>query len=169
MKTAPEIHLQEGELKRLRTLVRTGREQARVLTRARILLLAAEVSSSHGRGGQGHRRSTSNQDIAAVLQVSSRTVSRIRQRYVEEGLEAALYERPRTGHPLEITGDKEAKLTMLACSLPPEGRDRWTLRLLADKMVELDYIGHISDVAVMKVLKKTNCVLGRSRVGVSPK
>jgi transposase len=169
MKNAPAIHFKEGEHKRLMRLISTGREHARVLTRARILLQAAEVSSSHHEGGEGHRRSTSNRDIANVLHVSERTVSRTRQRYVAEGLEAALYDRPRTGRPLEITGDVEAKVTMLACSAPPDGHDHWTLQLLANRMVELEYAAHISDVAVMKVLKKTNCALGRSRRGASPR
>jgi transposase len=169
MKTSPKIHLAEGEQDHLKELVSTGRERARVLTRARILLLAADLSSGHGIGGKGHRLSTSNHDIAAVLQVSDRTVSRTRQRYVVEGLEAALYDRRRTGRPVEITGETEAKVAMIACSAPPEGRDHWTLQLLADKMVELEYIEHISDVAVMKVLKKTGCVLGRSKSGASRK
>jgi len=108
-----------------------------------------------------------NLDIAAMLHINPRTVSRTCQHYVRDGLDAALYDRARSGRPLEITGDVEAKLTMLACSTPPDGRDHWTLQLLADKMVELQYIEHVSDVAVMKVLKKTNCALGRSKAGAS--
>jgi len=167
MKNFPLIQLHDKEPERLKALVSTGRERARVLTRARILLLAAEYSRSHTAPGQ--RRSTAPRDIAAVLQIHPRTVSRTCQRYVAAGLDAALYDQPRGGRPLEITGDVEAKLTMLACSTPPDGRDRWTLRLLADKMVELDYIDHVSAVTVMKVLKKTNYTLGRSRAGASPK
>ena len=168
MKTAPDILLKEGEPKSLKAIIRTGARPARVQTRARILLLAAERSAGHSRGGD-RRRSTSNADIAKMLQLSSRTVSRTRQRYVSGGLEAALYDKPRVGRPVRITGDIQAKLTMLACSAAPDGRARWTLQLLADKMVELHYIDTISDVAVLKVLKKTNCARGRSRVGASPR
>jgi transposase len=165
MKNFPLIQLPDAEAQQLKTLATTGRERARVLTRARILLLAADYSRSHLAPGQ--RRSTAPRDIAAALQIHPRTVSRTCQRYVAAGLDAALYDRPRSGHPVEITGEVEAKLTMLACSTPPDGHDHWTLQLLADKMVELEYIEHISNVAVMQHLKKTNCAHGRSRAGVS--
>ncbi len=130
----------------MKKLVSTGKEGARVLARARIVLLAAE--------GKG------NQEIADALGVSWRTVIRIKARFKEERLEA-IKEHSRPGRPPRITGDIEAKLVMLACSQPPEGRARWTLQLLADKMVELRYIDTISDVAVMKRLKKTGLDLGR--------
>jgi transposase len=133
----------------LKKLVSSGTSQARVLTRARILLLAAKGGKEGG-----------NQAIADALGVSWRTVIRIKARFKEEGL-AAIKEHSRTGRPPRITGDIEAKLVMLACSSPPEGRSRWTLQLLADKMVELGYIDTISDVGVMKRLKKTGFVLGK--------
>lgn len=117
-----------------------------MLTRARIILLAAR--------GEG------NQQIADALGVSWRTVIRIKARFIQEGIEA-IQEHSRPGRPPRITGDIEAKLIMLACSAPPEGRARWTLQLLADKMVELGYIDTISDVGVYKRLKKTGFVLGR--------
>ncbi len=101
-----------------------------------------------------------NQEIADALGVNWRTVVRIRHRFKEERMEA-IREHPRPGRPPRITGDIEAKLIMLACSQPPEGRARWTLRLLADKMVELGYIDTISDVGVMKRLKKTGFALGK--------
>ena len=101
-----------------------------------------------------------NQEIADALGVSWRTVIRIKNRYKEEGVDA-IKEHSRPGRPPRITGDIEAKLVMLACSAPPEGRARWTLQLLADKMVELQYIDTISDVGVMKKLKKTDLDLGR--------
>ena len=128
-----------------------------------MLLMAAERSVG-SRGGE-RRRANSNMAIAQMLEVSDRTVARVRQRFVEGGLDSALYERPRIGRPPLITGDIEAKLVMLACSSPPKGRERWTLQLLADKMVELGYVEHISDVGVMKRLKKTGLDLGPSRVG----
>jgi len=146
MRRAQQILLTEEQRKELKKLVSTGRGPARVLTRARIVLMAAK--------GEG------NQEIADALGVSWRTVIRIKARFKEEGLEA-IKERTRPGRPPSITGDIEAKLVMLACSAPPEGRARWTLQLLADKMVELQYIDSISDVGVMKRLKKTGLDLGR--------
>lgn len=146
MRRAQQIQLTEEQRDELKKVVSTGTGPARVLTRARIVLMAAK--------GEG------NQQIADALEVSWRTVIRIKARFKEEGKEA-IKEKPRPGRPPRITGDIEAKLVMLACSQPPEGRSRWTLRLLADKMVELQYIDSISDVGVMKRLKKTGFVLGR--------
>lgn len=167
MKTRPEIRLRAEEREQLRNLVRAGKSSARVQTRARILLLAAERSVS-SRGGKT-RRSNSNQTIAEDLLVSARTVSRVRQRFVAAGLEAAVYDRDRTGRPIAIDGAAEAKLIMLACSQPPAGRSHWTLQLLADQMVTLGFTEHISDTWVLQLLKKTNCDLGASKVGVFPK
>ena len=146
MRRAQQIQLTEEQRAELKKLVNTGTSQARVLTRARIILMAAK--------GEG------NQQIADALGVSWRTVIRIKARFKEEGIEA-IKERARPGRPPRITGEIEAKLVMLACSSPPEGRGSWTLKLLADKMVELQYIDHISDVAVMKRLKKTGFALGK--------
>jgi transposase len=167
MKVAPEIRLNTEERRTLKEIVSKGVRPARVQTRARILLMAAERSVS-SRGGT-RRRTNSNQAIGEALQISARTVSRIRQRFLVGGLEAALYEQARPGRPVEIDGEAEAKLVMLACSAPPEGRNHWTLQLLADRMVELEYVNHISDTWVMKRLKKTNCDLGRSKAGASRK
>jgi transposase len=146
MRRAQQIQLTDQQRNELKKLVSTGTAQARVLTRARIVLMAAK--------GEG------NQDIADALGVSWRTVIRIKSRFKEEGLEA-IKEHSRPGRPVRITGDIEAKLITLACSSPPQGRGRWTLQLLADKMVELGYIDTISDVGVMKRLKKTGFVLGK--------
>lgn len=149
MRRAQQIQLTEEQRAELKKLVGTGSGQARVLTRARIILMAAKGGKEGG-----------NQQIADALGVSWRTVIRIKARFKEEGIEA-IKEHPRPGRPPRITGDVEAKLVMLACSQPPEGRSRWTLQLLADKMVELQYIDTISDVGVMKRLKKTGFVLGK--------
>lgn len=146
MRRAEQLQLTEVERKELKRMISTGKGQARVLTRARIVMLAAEGKS--------------NQQIADALGVSWRTVIRIRNRFKEERLQA-IKEHSRPGRPARITGDIEAKLVMLACSQPPEGRARWTLQLLADKMVELGYIDTISDVGVMKRLKKTGLDLGK--------
>ena len=143
MKTTPEIILQPEEREQLRKIVRVGKSSARIQTRARILLLAAKrgINSENGTT----RRSNSNQRIADVVLVSARTVSRVRQRFIKGGLNAALYDRERAGRPTEIDGEAEAKLIMLACSQPPEGRSHWTLQLLADRMVTLGFTKHLSD------------------------
>lgn len=158
MKTAPEIQLTGEERRQLKEILRKGAHPARVQTRARILLMASERSTS-SRGG-AYRRSNSNLTIAQLLQVSARTVSRVRQAFVKGGLKQALYDQPRPGRPVELDGEVEAKLLMLACSNPPEGRSRWTLQLLADRMIVLGYAEHVSDTWVMERLKKANCVLG---------
>jgi transposase len=105
--------------------------------------------TDHGTGR--HRRDA---DIAAVLMISMATVVRVRRRCLDEGLAAALHDRPRSGKPPKITGEVEARLTVLACSEPPAGHRQWTLRLLADKLVELGCLESISHVAVAKRLKK---------------
>lgn len=153
MRTAPEIRLSEEDRATLKKLVRSGTSEARVHTRARLLLMASEMSV--GSRGTDTRRTNSNQAIAVALDLCSKTVSRVRQLFVQGGLQAALYDKPRSGRPPVIDGEAEAKLVMLACSTPPEGRGRWTLQLLADKMVELGYVEHISDTWVMHRLKKT--------------
>lgn len=146
MRKAQQIQLTEDQRKELKKRVSTGTSPARVLTRARIILMASQ--------GEG------NQQIADALGVSWRTVIRIKALFKDEGL-AAIQEHSRPGRPPRITGDIEAKLVMLACSSAPQGRARWTLQLLADKMVELEYIDTISDVGVMKRLKKTGLDLGK--------
>ncbi len=167
MRIAPEIRLDTQQRTALKKLVSSGISPARVQTRARIVLMASERSV--GSRGVDRRRANSNQYIAQALGVSERTVIRVRQRFITEGLQTALGERSRTGRPPRITPEVQAKLTMLACSTPPQGRAKWTLQLLADKMIELGYIDTISDVGVMKTLKKTNLDPGQSRAGVSPK
>ena len=93
--------------------------------------------------------------------VSQGTVSNIKKRYFAGGLREALHDRPRPGRPPKITGDVEAHLIAQVCSEPPEGHERWTLRLLADRLVELELVESISHVAVGKRLKKTNLSLGK--------
>jgi putative transposase len=149
MRRTLQLQLSDDQRSQLKKVVSSGKTQARVQTRARIVLMAAK-------GG----KEGANQAIADALGVSWRTVIRIKQRFKEEGL-AAIQEHSRPGRPPRITGDIEAKLVTLACSQPPEGRAKWTLQLLADKMVELGYIDTISDVGVMKRLKKIGLDPGR--------
>ena len=135
----------------LERLQRTGKVTATVHTRIRLLLL---TDYSQGR----HHRDV---DIAATLQISQSMIVRVRKRYLDHGLEAVLTDKPRPGKPPKITGEVEAHLTVLACSDPPEGHERWTLRLLADRLVELGYVETISHTAIGKTLKKTLSSHGR--------
>ncbi|GIK38067.1 MAG: transposase [Chloroflexota bacterium] len=135
---------------RLEQIIHSGDEPARTQMRARILLLTDYSQGNHW----------TDEAIAAALLCSQKTVVNVRQRYVEEGLEAALYDKPRPGQTPKLTGEVEAKLILLACSDPPEGYARWTMRLLADKLVELEVVEEISHVAVWERLKKTNCTPG---------
>ena len=129
----------------LKRLINTGTEKARKLTRARILLLADESPSG---------LSKTDKEIIEALGVSARTVAQTRQRFTEVDIEESLNDKPRSGRPREFTGREEAKLTLIACSEPPEGRVRWSVRLLADKMVALEVVDSISRESVRKYLKK---------------
>jgi transposase len=149
------VDLQAEERKDLLQLLRRGKPAARKVTRARILLKAAE--------------GLTDEQIAAALQVGSATAGRVRQRFVEEGLESALNERPRPGQRRKLTGKQEAHVIALACSQAPEGHERWTVRLLADTVVERGWVPSLSYETVRQTLKKTNSNLGRSKNGASRK
>lgn len=150
MTTKYHVSLRPENRQELERLIRSGKSSARTQTRARILLLTDE--------NQKKRKRT--EEIANVLMCSLPTITAIRRKFVEGGVEKALYDKVRPGAIPKITGEIEAQLTMLACSAPPDGRSRWTLQLLADKLVELKLVDSISDVAVMKRLKKMNLSLG---------
>lgn len=141
------VRLTAEERSRLNRQSMQGRIKVRQLKRMQILLLADE---NHEHGGK------TDKAIAGQLGSSPATVERTRRRYVEQGLEAALNEQARSGRPPTVSGEVRAKITALACSTPPEGYGRWSLRLLADKAVELAFIEHISHDAVGDILKKTN-------------
>ena len=130
----------------LKRLVSTGSGKARMLTRARILLLSDEGLAES---------SKSDAQIVASLGVCSTTVASIRKRFAQEGLASALRERPRPGQPIKFDGKVKAHLTVLACTDPPEGHARWTLRMLADKAVEVGLVESLSHETVRQVLKKT--------------
>ena len=103
-----------------------------------------------------------------MLLVNAATVARARKRYVEEGLEAAINDRPRPGQERKLDGKQEAHLIAIACRAAPEGHTHWTLQLWADQVVELEFADSISLETVRQMLKKTNSSRGRSRSGVSP-
>jgi len=103
-----------------------------------------------------------NAEICKVLKVGERTIDRVKKKFIEEGFESVLERRPSIqNYTKKIDGDMEAKLVALCCSEPPAGFAKWSLRLLADKMVELNYIDYISHVSIGEVLKKTNLSLGK--------
>jgi len=110
-----------------------------------------------------------NEDIALAYEVSTKKVEQLKKRFVEEGFEAALYRKPVTNaHRRKITGDEEAHLIALCCSKAPEGHATWTLRMLADKMVELDIVDSVSHETIRQTLKKTNLNRGKRKNGVFP-
>jgi putative transposase len=139
------VDLSGDERESLRQLVRRGKHCSRRVTRARILLLAAD--------------GVTDEQIVASLKTAFATVERTRKRFVEEGL-GCLNERPRRGQARKLTGKQEAHLIAIACSTPPAGRARWTLRLLADKVVELNFADSSARETVRQVLKKTNSSRG---------
>ena len=152
MKKKYIVTLTEAEQKMLQVMLSRGKAAARKLMHARILLKA-----DAGSGGPGW----SDDKIAESLEVGRATIERVRKGFVEEGLDAALVRRkPRRQYDRALDGDGEAHLIALACQKPPEGRSRWTLRLLADRMVRLEYVDALSYETVHRVLKKTNLSLG---------
>src|ERR1700730_1605583 len=107
-----------------------------------------------------------NEDIAAAYEVSTKKVEQLKKRFVEEGFVATLSRKPVTNaHRRKITGDEEAHLVALCCSQAPEGQERWTLRMLADKMVELDVIASVSHETIRRTLKKMNLNPGKRKSG----
>ena len=98
----------------------------------------------------------SDPKIAEAISMNADTVARVRKRFVEEGLESALNERPRPGQKRKLDGRQEAHLVAVACSDPPEGHTHWTLQLLADKVVEMEFVESVSPGTIRQILKKTN-------------
>lgn len=151
------VRLHPEEHAQLLTLVNTGRAAAVKLLHARILL-KADVSTDS--------RSWADAEIADALDTSASTVHRVRQAFVEQGLEAALSRKRPTGRQYrKLDGAQEAQLLAVACSAPPEGSVRWTLKLLADKLVELDIVDTISTECVRTTLKKMRSNPGSRSTG----
>ena len=150
MRKKYRVKLSRVQREQLHELTSSGTIKVRKYKRARVLLLANEA---HREGCK------TDKEIAERVGVSVPTIQRIRQRFAEEGLEAALNEKPRPGKAKTFTGQQRAEITALACSDPPVGYARWSLRLLARKLVELEMVESISHVTVREVLKKTNSSL----------
>ena len=148
-----KVTLTAAERQELSQLIASGKAAAQKLTHARILLKA-----DAGPGGPAW----TDQRIAQALEVNVTTVERLRQRFVEQGVEAALV-RKKQDHPSrppKLDGAAEARLIALACSAPPQGRKEWTMQLLADKLVELEVLDTVCDETVRRALKKTRSSRG---------
>jgi Homeodomain-like domain len=154
------VRLSGEERRRLETLIRKGRSPARRLLKARILL-KADVSEA----GEGW----SDSRIMGALDTNPSMIYRVRKQLVEEGLEAVLSRKQRATPAVApiFDGEKEAKLIALACSKPPKGRARWTLRLLENKVVELGIVDRASDSTIWRTLKKTLSSRTAANVGSS--
>ncbi len=153
------IRLSEQERLSLEDMIGKGKVAAYKRRHAHILVLADEAGEHGG---------MKDKDIAAVLLVGMRTVERVRQRCVEEGISAALERRRQKNRRKPVLdGEGEARLVAVACGSAPEGQARWTLRLLADRLVELEVVESISRETVSKVLKKMNLSPGRASAGAS--
>jgi len=146
------VTLTEEEREELTAITSKGRGNARRITRARLLLLADEKRSDGG---------WKDADITQALGVSQRTVERVREKCVELGVEAALnHTRPRQKKDKILDGAAEARLVQIACSQTPDGREHWTLQMLADKLIELEIVKTVSYETVRTTLKKMNLSLG---------
>ena len=149
------VNLTEDEREHLLGITRRGKSSGRKVKRCLILCKADE--------------GLTDQQVAEALMVGPSTVGRVRQRFVEGGLERAPNDLPRPGQRSKLDGKQEAHLVAVACSTPPEGHTRWTLRLLADQAVRLELTDSISRETVRQVLKKTNPSPGGKRSGASPR
>jgi transposase len=146
------VQLSAEQRQELQRLIHTGKATAHQQMAARVLLKADEANAEQ----------LSSSQIAQALDISPRTVIRIKQRFVQQGLQATLRGNYPEERPLrrKVDGRVEAHLIALACGPAPQGHRRWTMQLLADRVVDLGIVDHISDEAVRLALKKTNCVPG---------
>ena len=147
------IKLTKPEVDELHAIINKGSHTSQTFRTAYILLNCDEGDYSE---------KVTNEQISKVLKVGMRTIDRVKKKFIEEGFESVLERRPtRRIYETKLDGDVEAKLVTLCCSEPPRGFAKWSLRLLADKMVELNYVESISHVTVRSVLKKTNLNPGK--------
>jgi transposase len=147
------VKLTKAEVEELQSIINKGSHTSQTFRTAYILLNCDEGKYSD---------KVTNEQISKVLKVGMRTIDRVKKKFIEEGFEAVLERRPTTRiYEKKTDGDVEAKLVTLCCSEPPKGYAKWSLRLLADKMVELKYVESISHVAVRSILKKTNLNPGK--------
>ena len=148
-----KVTLTDQERNELMSITKGGTHTSKKVIHALILLNCDEGPFSD---------KVNNEDVAKVLKIGTRTIDRVKKKFVEEGCEAAMENRPTTRvYERTVDGDVEAHLVALSCSTAPEGFTKWSLRLLADKMIELNYVEDISYETVRRVLKKTNYALGK--------
>ena len=150
-----KVELTQSERSALIETSGRGKPLARTVKRALALLKADEGLADRA--------------AAEAVSLSAATVARVRKRFVEEGLEAAINDRPRPGRGRKLSGRQEAHLVAITCSNAPEGHAHWTLQLLADQVVALEFAGSISLETVRQILKKTNSNHGRRKSGASPR
>ena len=152
------VTLTKEEREELAAISQKGKHRSQKVLNTLILLNSDE--------GEYQVKRSKNEDISNILQISMRKIDRIKKRFVEEGLEIAIDgTKGKRVYAKKADGDFEAHLVALSCSEPPEGFSRWSLRLLADKVVELNYVDNISHESIRRVLKKTKLNLGNKRVG----
>ena len=149
------IKLLQSEVEELTKVINKGSHTSQSFRTAYILLNCDKGEFSDDAG-------IKNADICKILKVGERTIDRVKKKFIENGFDSVLYRCPSNQtYTRKVDGDLEAKLVALCCSNPPKGFAKWSLRLLADKMVELKYVYYISHVTVREVLKKTNLSLGK--------
>lgn len=149
------IKLNQFEVEGLNKVINKGSHTSQAYRAAYILL-------NCDKGEFSANTDIKNSEICRILRIGERTIDRVKKKFIEEGFESVLERRPSTqNYTKKVDGDLEAKLVTLCCSDPPEGFSKWSLRLLADKMVELNYVDYISHVTVGEILKKTNLNPGK--------
>jgi len=149
------IRLNKTEVEELTAIINKGKHTSQAF-RTAYILLNCDI------GEHAQDSSITNADISKILKVGERTIDRVKKKFIEGEFESVLERRPSyQNYTKKMDGDLEAKLVTLCCSEPPEGYAKWSLRLLADKLVELNYVNSISHVSVRRALKKTNLNLGK--------
>jgi transposase len=153
------IKLSQSEVDELKKIINKGSHTSQSFRSAYILL-------NCDKGEFSENPKITNEEICKILKVGARTIDRVKKKFIEEGFEGVLERRPSTQiYKRKVDGDLEARLVTLCCSEPPEGFSKWSLRMLADKLIELEYVDYISHVTVREVLKKTNLNPGKLRAG----
>lgn len=153
-----KVTLEKEERENLEAITRKGSHQSQRVVNALILLNCDE--------GPGNKQRMRSEDVASILRISMRKIDRVKRRFVEDGLEAAFGSRQgRRFHERKADGDFEAHVVALSCGKPPQGFARWSLRLLADQAVELQYIDSVSYETIRRVLKKANSNRGKKSAG----
>ncbi len=153
------IYLNQFEVEELKKVINKGSHTSQAYRAAYILLNCDKSEFSDNKG-------ITNEDICKVLKISPRTIDRVKKKMVEEGFENVMERRPsKQNYMKKVDGDLEARIIQICCSEPPTGFAKWSLRLIAEKVVELQYTDSITHVTIRNVLKKTNLSLGKSKAG----